>query len=233
MELAESLQLPLIRRYSGGGAVYHDLGNALYSYITPRTLFSRSLFAGRLAEAMREAVPGIKVNGRHDLVRECGDGEVRKVGGSAFRVVRERAYHHGTLLLNTDLSRLKGLLKSPLKIEGASVSSVVSPVTNVPELSLDAFQQLAIQAFARTLEGSPAIDTITIDEEDALGIEEVGRDREELGSWEWTFGKGPEFSVQVGQIRSQVRDGVIVECTEARLVGQRFHPQLLLNIESI
>lgn len=226
MEAAEGLKLPIIRRYSGGGTVYHDLGNALYSFITPRSLFSRTRFVEALAQSLRQhGLNGIRVNGRHDLVLEDTTG-VRKVGGSAFRIVRERAYHHGTLLLSSDLARLKELLRSPLKIEGAAVSSVVSPVANVP-MSHELFSQLASQAFISTLETPIDIDVIDVDERDAEGNQEVERAIAELSSCEWTFQRGPSFKVQVGSVQCSVVDGRIAECSDERLAGHPFHPRLL------
>jgi lipoate-protein ligase A len=229
VEAAEALRVPILRRYSGGGTVYHDLGNSLYSFITPRPLFSRSRFGAALASSLHQhGIEGIRVNGRHDLVLEEEAERVRKVGGSAYRIVRERAYHHGTLLLASDLSRLGALLKSPLKIEGAAVSSVVSPVTNVTQLDHEAFTQLAMQAFTTCMLASPPIDVISIDEGDAEGVGEIERDRKELGSWEWVFGRGPAFRVQAGGGEwCSVVDGRIAECTDRHLLGQPFHPRLL------
>jgi len=97
----------LVRRRSGGGTVYHDEGNTNYSVMLPRAQFERGENARLVAEAVQEmGVQGVTVTDRYDVC--VGD---RKVSGSAFRITSRRAYHHGTMLLSSDLARLKGALR--------------------------------------------------------------------------------------------------------------------------
>ncbi len=131
------LGIPILRRFSGGGTVYHDDGNALYSYIIPSSEFSRSKFVKIIADHFCKNGIELTVNERHDILYQG-----HKVSGSAFRITKDRSYHHGTMLMSTDLSQIPTILNSKLDIEGAWVTSVKSPVTNVPNLNWQRFVKL-------------------------------------------------------------------------------------------
>lgn len=182
MPLAQRLGIPIVRRYSGGGTVYHDWGNTCYSVMMPRAEFDRDRYARLMAKALGGF--DLRVGPRHDIFL----GE-HKVSGSAYRIVRERAYHHGTMLLNSDLSRLGELLKSDLAGDARNaISSVPSPVTNL-NLEHDEFIRIVSDAF-ETEEGRGIRITVC-----DLESNELRHDLEELSSWEWTFGKTPPFTV--------------------------------------
>ncbi|KAF3161857.1 Biotin/lipoate A/B protein ligase [Orbilia oligospora] len=133
----------LVRRRSGGGTVYHDLGNLCWSVIMPRKAFDRDFYANVVVKALHSlGVTTAMVNERHDIILrktttspDTGKTKVRdkKVSGSAYKIIRERAYHHATLLLNSDLGNISALLRSPLKefITTKGVESVRSPVENI------------------------------------------------------------------------------------------------------
>ncbi|KAJ2907977.1 hypothetical protein GGI21_003345, partial [Coemansia aciculifera] len=94
----------LARRSSGGGAVYHDLGNTNYTVVMPREAFTRDACANMVAKALRAScdIPAY-VNARHDVaVHQL------KISGSAFKLTKLRAFHHGTMLISADLDRLHG-----------------------------------------------------------------------------------------------------------------------------
>ncbi|RKO99573.1 hypothetical protein CXG81DRAFT_8098, partial [Caulochytrium protostelioides] len=94
--------VPWIRRLSGGGAVYHDLGNTNYTLVAPRADFDRDVAVGLVVRALRHRldIPAA-VTPRHDIAVHG-----RKISGSAYKLVRDRSYHHGTMLIDTDLDRL-------------------------------------------------------------------------------------------------------------------------------
>jgi lipoate---protein ligase len=127
--------VPLVRRRSGGGAVFHDRGNLNFSVICPSANFTRDKHAQMVASALRSlGVDGARVNDRHDIVVEQGDPPATfKISGSAYKLTRQRALHHGTLLINTDAGLLRNLLKSPAIpfIKARGVESVKSAVTNI------------------------------------------------------------------------------------------------------
>jgi lipoate---protein ligase len=129
-------QISFVRRRSGGGTVYHDPGNLNYSIICPPAEFTRDKHAVMVASALRSlGVKGARVNERHDIVvdRSGRTDHTVKVSGSAYKLTRQRALHHGTLLLNADLSDAKKYLRSPALeyIKARGVESVRSLIGNV------------------------------------------------------------------------------------------------------
>lgn len=131
---------------------------------------------------------------RHDIFLKNGDGSSAKVSGSAYKLSKDRAYHHGTLLLSSDLSNISTLLKSPLtilkddKFKFGGVSSVPSPVTNIPNLSVEKATELICKEFKPT---EPIIE-ITENSHINPTIEKY---QKEIESLEWTFGKSPPFKL--------------------------------------
>ena len=138
MSMSSSDAVQLVRRRSGGGAVYHDAGNANWSVHMPSAGFDRDQHALMVARALqRLGVASARVNERHDIVIGTGgtaDDGAYKISGSAYKLTSRRAMHHGTCLLGADLAAVSGLLRAPpaapyLKARG--VASVRSPVRNV------------------------------------------------------------------------------------------------------
>ena len=138
--------VPILRRRSGGGTVFHDSGNLNYCAIVPNDKsFSRNVHAEMVVRALQSVAQRranfggqeIKVNDRHDIVMRPSGSEGSqwlKVSGSAYKLIRGRALHHGTLLLNSpNLSRISGLLNGLGKelITTKGVGSVRSPVANL------------------------------------------------------------------------------------------------------
>ncbi len=88
----------LVRRRSGGGAVYHDLGNANYCAITSRADFHRSVYSYLMARALETMDIPATVNSRFDILLQG----TMKISGSAYKIIKDRAYHHGTMLIDTE-----------------------------------------------------------------------------------------------------------------------------------
>ena len=127
-----------VRRRSGGGTVYHDQGNLNYSVTSPRVSFTRNTHAQLVARALQNVgAQSAGVNDRHDIVLSLpswGRGEERKISGSAFKITRDRALHHGTCLLDSpSIHEMGRYLRSPARayIKAKGVESVPSPVANV------------------------------------------------------------------------------------------------------
>ncbi|PLB46932.1 lipoyltransferase and lipoate-protein ligase [Aspergillus steynii IBT 23096] len=139
-----------VRRRSGGGAVYHDEGNLNYSVISPRTTFTRNKHAEMVVRALhRVGATNTSVNDRHDIVLSSGEDQPRKISGSAFKLTRQRALHHGTCLLDTpNIGRLGFFLRSSARdyIKAKGVESVRSPVTNVSSMFSNALTPFSIQS---------------------------------------------------------------------------------------
>lgn len=215
---AKTRNIPILRRYSGGGTVYHDLGNVNYSLHRDKSLFNRTYAAEMIIKALKEHEPNLRLSPRHDIfLKEF------KVSGSAYKLTRDRAYHHGTLLLSTDLTKISSLLKSSLEILKADeefkfggVSSVPSPVTNIPNnLSFESFLCMVEKEFQPT---EPAITV----KEDTVS-DEIDKYTTELSSWDWIFGKSPPFRVNLNDSEFVIEAGIIKKSSGNHAdIGKRF-----------
>ena len=180
----------IVRRNSGGGAVYHDLGNINYSFVTPDVSeveeFDFAFFTQPIIEAL--AVLGVRaeLSGRNDLAVDS-----KKVSGGAQYRSGGVTLHHGTLLYDVDLTVLSQALRpSEDKFESKAVKSVRSRVSNIlPYLPTP----LPVAEFqARLQQSIEGLVPLTL-EKDAL--EEVeALQREKYATWEWNFGNSPRFT---------------------------------------
>lgn len=138
----------LARRLSGGGAVYHDLGNLNFTFLACADSFDKEKQTDVILKAVRAAGINAEKNGRNDLTV---DG--RKFSGHAYYKTKEQCYHHGTLMLYVDKTKLADYLNvSPLKLKAKGVASVKSRVVNLcelkPELTVETLSDNLIKAFS-------------------------------------------------------------------------------------
>ena len=120
----------LARRSSGGGAVYHDLGNLNFTFIATGELFSIQRQMEMIALALRNAGVNARVNGRNDI-----EIDGAKVSGNAFAHSKDKHLHHGTLLVSVDKAKLpKYLNVNPKKLKRKNVTSVAARIVNLSEL---------------------------------------------------------------------------------------------------
>lgn len=178
----------LVRRRSGGGTVFHDLGNTNYSVICPPAAFDRDRHAEMVVRALKRLdVSGARVNERHDIVNDVGKwphSETFKVSGSAYKLTRTRALHHGTCLLTTEnMTGISNLLKSPAAgfIKARGVESVRSRIKSV-WLDGDAFAETVVGEF-RQMYGYWAGAVQVVSEEAAMANEDVVKGVKELSVW--------------------------------------------------
>ncbi len=136
--------IKVVRRLTGGGAVFHDLGNLNYTFISTKngTLSSGikeggldfAYFTKPIISALSELSLDVTLSGRNDIVVKTADGE-RKISGNAQCVVDGVTLHHGTLLFSAELSRLSGALNvDPTKLKSKGITSVRSRVANIYDL---------------------------------------------------------------------------------------------------
>jgi len=190
----------LARRNSGGGTVYHDLGNINISFMTSKQDYDRSKNLNTICAALRRVMDiDVSVNKRDDIVVNAE----KKISGTAAKLSRTGAYHHCTLLVNVDTKNLHKALNNPASkiITTNATRSVRSPVENIAtshsNQSTESLIRNIEQAIAQEFTGQEA-EIVDIDpcEEHYPGIDEITRQYE---SWEWVFGKSPKFTFDLGQ----------------------------------
>lgn len=180
----------LVRRQSGGGTVFHDLGNTNYCLMTSRIQFNRKKTLEMVINALALAGKRVYMNERYDLV--FGPNAL-KVSGSAFKISKDRAYQHGTMLLNSNLVSLENCLKSPkVTIHTKGVQSVRSAVGNL-ELDHEDFCRCLFQVFRDTYGLGYSAPIHYILEEDICLVDDIQKRIQEMKQWSWIYGQTPEF----------------------------------------
>jgi len=188
----------LARRGSGGGAVYHDLGNLNFSIVTPRRLHDPARSSRMIVEAVRMLGVEAELSGRNDILAEG-----RKFSGNAFLLTALAGLHHGTLLIKTDFGSVSRYLSvSKAKLEAKGVASVRSRITNLTDLQPDVNVEDACRALAAAFAkeyGDP--DTAEpVMEEIGFASFQDGRCaelRSRNASWGWRLGRSLPFQVSM------------------------------------
>ncbi|KAK0667851.1 putative Lipoate-protein ligase A [Cercophora samala] len=194
----------LVRRRSGGGTVVHDHGNANWSVIFPKDVFDRDKHALMVVEALKNmGIKGVKVNERHDIVQEVAQeaegsesaSSTYKISGSAYKLTGKRALHHGTLLLNSNLKDISGLLRSPAApfIVAQGVESVRSPVCNVGVEDNTDFYHAVIDQFKAMYPDGRSVEVKEVEQQEALNHDNIWRGVQELLSPKWLWESTPKF----------------------------------------
>jgi len=182
----------VVRRTTGGGTVYHDLGNLNYSFITDagdREALTMQEFIRPVVNALKGLGLSAEGSGRNDILV---DG--RKVSGTAQRLLGGRMLHHGTLLFDSDANMVAGALNvDPAKFVSKSSKSVRSRIGNIREMLPRDMTLPEFWAYLKQeLAGSGIVeDTLT---EEELAEAETLR-REKYATWEWNFGRSPRFDL--------------------------------------
>ena len=220
LENAEKNGTRIVRRLSGGGAVYHDMGNINFTFITDAPdaeNLNMKLFCEPIAELLNELGCNASVTGRNDMTI---DG--KKFSGNSQYVKGGRVMHHGTLMFDSDLEKVTGLLNvDPSKFEGKGIRSVRSRVTNIRphlkhDMTLDEFKNLLAEKIVSASGGYE----YSLTEEDFEKINKISAERYSL--WEWNIGSSPKCTIKkearfegVGKIEAyiSVEDGIVTSIT--------------------
>lgn len=186
--------VPVVRRMSGGGTVYHDLGNINYSLMRDR---EKCLDYGRFLSVILSALQALGIHAEQDKISDLCIGK-KKISGSAQKVSGNRVLHHGTLLYDSDLTLLSEICTAHKTKDITSKASVsaISEVTNIKKEwektrekppSTEEFMELLFQQLLGK-EG----ERLVLTEEELKEVEALAE--EKYRSWDWTFGKSPAFN---------------------------------------
>ena len=184
-EFVKEKNIKVVRRLSGGGAVYHDLGNLNFTFIVdaqPGQKVDLRKFCQPIADTLCALGAKAEVDGRNDILI---DG--MKVSGNAQYVRQGRVMHHGTILFDSDMNVLSQALRpDPAKALAKGVKSVRSRVTNVRQCLM---QDMTIEEFSNTLSVSlmtGGFEKYELTEADIAAVKEIQNKR--YDQWEWNYG---------------------------------------------
>ena len=181
--------IKVVRRQTGGGAVFHDLGNVNYTFIGTKGSGDFRTFSEPILRVLNEMGVPAKFEGRNDLTING-----MKFSGTAQCVYKDRILHHGTLLFASEMDDLTSALKvNPLKFKDKAVKSVRKRVTNISEhlptpMSVTDFIEVVMRNVSQNSENAVPYE---LSEHD---IQEISKLRDEkYSTWDWNFGTSPKF----------------------------------------
>lgn len=181
----------LARRISGGGAVFHDMGNLNFSFIADKEQYDLHRQLKVMLDAAKMFGVDAEFSGRNDILAEG-----RKFSGNAFCVRKNGAFHHGTILINSNMGKLSEYLAVPKdKIESKGIASVRSRVVNLaelnPEITPSKMTEVLKESFTKEY-GQPQDYPFT-----QAAWDEISAIEKRNASWEWIFGESPKFDITI------------------------------------
>lgn len=212
----------VVRRLSGGGAVYHDYGNLNYTIISKTkdtSAFNFEAFSRPVIKVLAKLGVKAEFTGRNDITI---DG--KKFCGNAQYMKKGKVLHHGAMLFDTDLGVLEKALKvSKDKIESKGVKSVRSRVTNIKDhlkedITIEDFKQLLLEHMFR---GDKEIKEYKLTEEDYANINKLMEER--YATWEWNFGSSPDFNIEKSRRFPSGKVETKIDVQEGIIKGIKFY----------
>ena len=243
LNYVEANGVHVVRRLSGGGAVYHDFGNLNFSFLSTgsENLHNFRMFTEPVIWVLNQMGVPAELHGKSDIY--AGG---KKMSGNAQYLSGQRMVSHGTILFDSDLEALlQALNPSQVQIESKAVQSIRAKVTNIvdwlPEMTLETLKQTLLMGI---FEGD-AIPTYELTEDEWEKVQEIKSAR--YDRWEWNNGRSPQFTIHketaTGQVSIHIEHGCIktIEISgelvdpptltrlQAALVGVRYRRQDVQN----
>lgn len=205
----------LARRLSGGGAVYHDMGNLNFTFLYPQEQEDILKQTGVIQRAVATYGLNPEISGRNDITVEG-----KKFSGNAYYKQGGRAYHHGTLLIQTDTSPLVRYLNvHEDKYKSKGVQSVKSRVVNLaslnPDIEVEGMKKRLLAAFEAVYQGkAESVPAAWLDEN------MLTKGEERFGSWDWVYGRPvactfsgeKRYAFGLLRLELEVKGGRVVDC---------------------
>jgi lipoate-protein ligase A len=221
--------IPVLRRLSGGGTVYHDHGNINFSFIQNvegKNLIDFKKYTAPIIDILSKLGVDARFEGKNDL-RVNG----LKISGNAEHVFKKRVLHHGTLLFDSNLSVLNEAIRVDLnKYKDKAVKSIRSVVTNIrpllkKDLTTDEFISFLLEEAAAL---HPGAENYTFTTEDHQNIRQLMD--EKYTTWDWNFGYSPRYVLvnhfDTYNIKVSVEKGTIREVHVSDENGKVCFPQI-------
>ncbi|KAB7704963.1 lipoate--protein ligase [Bacillus aerolatus] len=219
VDYVEENNIHVVRRLSGGGAVYHDLGNLNFSFITKDdgdSFHNFKKFTEPVVTALNKLGVQAEMSGRNDI-----HANGFKISGNAQFSTKGRMFSHGTLLFQTNMDEVVAALKVRKdKIESKGIKSIRSRVANIADLlnTPMTIEEFRLFLLNNIFEGEEEVPEYHLDDKDWRAIEQISQER--YKNWDWNYGKSPAFNIQrshrfsVGLIdaRLNVKNGLIESC---------------------
>ncbi len=192
LEAMERDGVKLARRQSGGGAVFQDLGNTNFTFMSSKETYDKDRNNRIITAAIGRFGVTAVASGRNDILVDD-----KKISGSAFKLAQDRAFHHGTLLIREDLSKVpKYLTPDKEKLQSKGIKSVKSRVANLSEfnekIDHDNLSEAIMEEFFATY--GERCEPELLDYETLKQIPHLNDYFENLADWDWRFGKTPNFA---------------------------------------
>lgn len=234
IDFVKKNDISVVRRLTGGGAVFHDKGNINFTFIKNINDVNISFqeFLEPIVEFLKSLGVEAKISGRNDIVVD-----EKKISGNAQTIENGRILHHGTLLFSANLKNVSEALKvSKEKYESKGVKSVESRVTNIKsylknDMTVDEF----MNELYRYIKNNTDIKEYILTQEDIKNIDELVRNK--YSTYEWNFGNSPKFNYKnskkfnsgIVEVYLKIEKGKI---DEVKIYGDFFNVDDILDIEN-